>query len=110
MDSDRSTFRRRDVIRRLGAVGGTAVAATGLGAAEPSAADVRLRWEFPDGHAEELSLAAFDRRDDTPSRAELRDRGTSVWASVCCDCPLRGPDCEECADGCGSDTLQSATL
>lgn len=107
-DKTSGRLRRRDLVRRLaaGTLAGGGLAATATGSAV-AASDVRLRWEFDDGHAEEMTLAEFEQRSDTPSRAALRERGTSVWASVCCSCPLRMEECEECPDGCGG-SLETA--
>lgn len=97
-------MRRRTLLRRIAA--GTALTVGGVGsgaAVDPES--IRLNWEFSDGRTEEMTLAAFDERSDTPDRAAMRARGESIRASVCCDCPLRGPDCEECSGGCGTERL-----
>lgn len=89
-------MRRRDVIRQLGAAGAAVGVASGLGSAQHVQG---VRWQFDDGHTEELTLEAFENHPETPSVAAISDGGELSLDCCCCggiDCVL----CYKCPDDC----------
>lgn len=82
-------MRRRDVIRRIGAVGAVATGAAGVASAET---EVYVDWEFPDGTTERIELAEFDRRSDTPSVETLDLTETEPTCCAWSD----NPGCRDC--------------
>lgn len=95
-------MRRRDVIKRLTAAGVAAGAASGIGSAQRVEG---VRWEFTDGHTEELTLREFDAHPETPSLSAIRD-GASYSLDCCCcggfDCVL----CFRCPEECRLSTAE----
>lgn len=68
-----------------------AIGATGVA----SANDVRgIRWQFDDGHVEDLGPEEFDRRSDTPPLSEVV--GGPAGTPDCCGCPGIDIDCVHC--------------
>lgn len=75
----------------MGAATAIAVGGTGVGTASRAGT---IRWQFDDGHVEELSAAEFRRRSDTPTFEELG--GHPNDALDCCSCQKYPIDCSYC--------------
>lgn len=83
-------MQRRTLLRRFGAASATAIGGVGVAAAD---APTEMRWQFEDGHVEELTTEEFRRRSDTPSFEEL---GGHPFAALECCCCRGAVDCVHC--------------
>lgn len=90
---------RRNLLRKIGAasaiaIGGAGVAGAGGGTGAAATDVAGIRWQFDGGRVEELDVAEFRQRRDTPSTAELG--GDPADVLDCCLCQDYPIDCVLC--------------